>query len=228
MLPPEAPFVPLALVFPQQTRRVSTWFFGSGAQLITASNGGLPGALSSGRALDQALLNRPAGPPSGGGVGGTLVRRLSGRLKAELSLEISDTALDFSPQMGRQIAATKKSFEEFFGTVTDLVGEDSSSNAKVLVSHGGAGLEVRSSAGVRIMITETPQRAFYFASGGGLASSLSAHRALRLTGEYQFHSRNRVGGGLNAYDETDTVDLRAIGNRQRPFGFVGAGLERRV
>jgi hypothetical protein len=226
-LPADPPFVPLALVIPQQTQHVSSWFFGAGARLLASGGSSLPGTPSPGHALDQALLVRPIGPSSGPGGGATLVRRLSSRFKLEVTLEASRTGLDFGPRLRREAEASRKLFETFFDQATQVVGSESSAAASSTIDRGATALELRGSAGLRMVVTETPKRAVYVASGGGLSSATSDRRTMRFRGAYHFVSRGRFGAP-STHDESDSVDLRAIGNRLGPFGYVGAGFDRRI
>jgi hypothetical protein len=212
--------VPLALVVPLQTQIVSSWFFGSGAKLIASR--------TTEHSLDQALLDRPAGSGSGAGVGGAFVRGLSGRLKIEVSVDLSDAAIELATRTKDEIEASRKSFEKVFRAVSQIAGDDSSSNATAVVAYSDSKLEVQSSAALRIMLLETPRYGLYAVAGGGVVSSLSPRQTTRLTGDYQFRSLSGSTRALSAYHEMDVVELKALGDRHRPFAVFGGGLERRV
>jgi hypothetical protein len=149
-------------------------------------------------------------------------------LKVEVSLEAARTGLDFAQSVEREAEASRKSFAIFFGGVSQRIGDEASAAASATIERAGSTVELRGSAGLRLALTETPERAVYLVTGGGLASALSTRRTVQFRGDYHFVGRGRPGGGPWTYDESDSVDLQAIGDRVSPFAYFGAGIERRL
>jgi hypothetical protein len=226
-MPQDPPFVPLALVVPQQTQYVPSWFFGAGSRLLSGGGDTFTRTPGLGHELDGALVTRPVGPASGWGGGATVVRRVARRVKVEVSLEAARTGLDFARSVRTEAKASRTAFAIFFGRATQLIVDDASAAVSATIEQDGSTVELRGSSGLRIALTETPQRAVYFVSGGGLASALSIRRTLQLRGDYQFSARARLGGVAALHEESDSVDLEALGDRLSPFGYFGAGFERR-
>lgn len=222
-LPSPSPLVPLSLGFPQQTRFVSSWFFGSGAALIEEIDPQHVLARTPVHPLDAVLTGRSAAHQSGAGISLALTRVISGRFGAEFRVSSSRTGVGITPTGRNEIESSRKSFEEFFGRVTSLVGGDPSTSRAVVDTVPGSRLEVQASAGLRTSFRKTPFGVPYVTVGGGLICSNRSWQQVAITGRYQFSAPDGRTGLIRQYDEVDAVVVQIDSDRYRPFWTGGVG-----
>jgi len=222
-LPNPAPLIPLSLSFPQQTRFIPSWFFGSGAALIEEVDPKHVLARVSVHPLDAVLTGRSAAHQSGSGISLGLTHVISGRFCAEFRVASSRTGVGLTPTARTEVESTRRSFEEFFGRVASLLDTDSSIARAVVNTVPKSSLEVHISAGLRTGFRKTLFGTPYVMVGAGLTRSNSFAQQVKITGNYRFGTPAGRGRLIGQYDETDNVVLQIDSDRYRPFWIGGVG-----
>jgi hypothetical protein len=218
VLPPAGPPVATSSpIFP--SRRVSSWFFGDGADLLNLVNEqfGVSAAL---RPLDEALGR--AGVETGNVfAGGARVRRrLTPRYDAEFSLDVIVGATEPSGEFLAAVDATRDSFVPAFdgllatGPFTDVVVTAEAA------SRGGSTREVALTAAAVYRFGEAGGIVPYVTLGGGVIAGTGDAATISLEGRYRFLVLGEV-----PIDETDRVAIRHE-TRTAFAGVVGAGVRR--
>ena len=149
-LPPAGPLLPTGE--PQFfSRRVSSWFFGDGAQLANDLAAAFPLVSSRIIPLDRVLGNPLADRQNGGAFGFRVGRRITNRLTAEFNFDYTLTPWEVPSATASGIEATAGSFQVLFDEIFDPLRSP------------GAGANVSSSSvvqdgdGSQIVVTGTPE-----------------------------------------------------------------------
>ena len=206
----------------QQTRAVSSWFFGDGAALFNQVMQ-LRGVTTHLTPLDESGWPRVV-RRTGMEFGARLTRVLGHRLGIEGAIEAGVHAIGFNQAGLDRIEATRAQFAAAFlamnGSSTALQGNPTITATKALV--GGQGTELITTASLvyRGDIIGTSQ--VYVLAGAGVATLQGQAPSVTLVGHYRLTSQSQI-----AFDETDTMTLRSqIG--VSPVGVVGGGVRRRL
>lgn len=203
------------------SRRVSSWFFGDGAEMMNQVNSSVNRA---GRIVPLDSQFQRAGLERGGGanLGVRLSRALSNRLAAEFTLDYNTGSLDLRNETAQAIETTRASFEtawrDYFATVPAFFASSNVTTSKTITGKGGAQLFLTGALNLNLA-TQGPIRP-YATVGGGLASSGGDDFDVALVGRYSF-----LGGGLFPIEETDNLTLRVSNAGNRFVGVIGGGIK---
>ena len=202
------------------SRRVSSWYFGDGAQLLSQVSTQL-GAGAGIASLDSVLTSPLAERGrSAAQFGFRVSRSLSPRFAFEFSFDYSLTPLEVSPGT---IAAIESSGETFATTWNALVGAGPFSDATVASRQT---IDIRGgrqtfTTGTLNFNLQTEGRVIpYVAVGAGVVSSVGETPSVRLEGSYGFE----VSSAWRLL-ETDRVVLSHDAGSHGLVGVVGGGVK---
>jgi len=196
-IPSAAPFT---TVVNRPSSRVSSWFFGPGAQLFNQ----LPVLLAPNQitALDPVLDGSTADYQSGGDFGFRISRRLTGRLSAEFNFDYANTPLEITSSTLDAIEASRASFERAFTGLSQSGAFFSPSIRATTTGDHSGGREFITTGAVTVDLATHGGLVPYVTAGAGVASSGGDLPDLTLTGSYSFSLV-----GILPIAETDTVRL---------------------
>ena len=176
---------PLATLVPQfQSRRVSSWFFGDGAELANGVADGLQAFAFPSAAritpLDSVLVDPLAERRDGGGFGFRVSRAITDRFSAEFNFDYNATPLEVPSATSSGIQATAASFqavfEGFLGPfrMTDPSSPVSVSSSSVIRDNEGSQIVATGAVNINLM---TQGRVIPYATvGAGIISNRSEGR----------------------------------------------------
>lgn len=219
-LPTSEPFVALN---GQPSRRVPSWFFGDGADLLNdvfrQSEPLLGRNLGRITPIDDALaagaIRRSSGPASGG----RLVRRLNATLALEIDVGLAGTAWEYTEEAEANLAMAETSFEDVWNAFLADVPRNVTSVGAI---RSGSGHQVLATGALAINLGSIGAYQPYVVVGGGWAWEFINLPAASLRGRYQFTA------GAAPFDEEDTVDVHYEADTSSILGIVGAGVRRRL
>src|SRR5438552_2243079 len=205
----------------QQSRTVSSWFFGDGTALFNQviQLRGITTRLS---ALDDSSWPQ-VGRSSGTHVGGRIVRSIASRLALEAAFALGMNSLGFTKDGLDKIESARSSFTNGFLALNNssptLLGNPTIT-ATTAISTSGSQLIT---TGALVYRGVTTGRVLpYLLIGAGLNTPLGNGLSMTLTGNYKLTSIGQV-----TINETDTVTLRTTSKRT-PVYLLGGGARRRM
>jgi len=179
------------------SKRVSSWYFGSGAELF-----GLSSTLDS-------VLNKPILETPGRMFGFRASRAVTKWLAAEFTLDRS-SRLGITDDALAQLEAARSSFKKAWSRI-DVPGNVPSTSASTITSNGGRQLFATGAAVLSVPVSR--RVSLFGTAGAGVLSTRDSMPEANLTGTY---------GGPNAL-ETDNVRLSFTQSQTRAFTTVVGG-----
>lgn len=201
------------------SRRVSSWFFGEGASLLSPVGAQL-GVGSGMTPLDAVLTGGLADRAPGGHAGIRISRSVSPWLAVELTFDYSVAPVEIDAEAAALIDASSASFAStwsgivdtgpFANAVVDSTRVVSTREGRQTFATGTLNFNLRS--GGRVIP--------YLVAGGGLVSTLGDSPRATLEGRYQFD----VASAWQVR-ESDRVVIRHETTRHGLAGVVGGGVK---
>jgi hypothetical protein len=214
-----APIGTSSPMFP--SRRVSTWWFGDGAELLNAAAAelGLTARLTP---LDTTIGTIGRGAESRGAFGGRLRMRTAPRVWIEAGVDVTATSADVADSVQ---AAAETARASFVSTFSELLASGPFANRSVTATaatEGGAWRDVTSSLAANIELAPAAGLTPHLTLGGAWVWRTGTAASLRLTGRYAARILTPTGPPI---DETDAVVIRSDAGAG-PGLVVGAGVSR--
>ena len=184
------------------SRRVATWYFGDGSELLNQVLTGL-GRAERVTPLDQILMARAVDHPVESGFGFRVTRVMTRRWTVEVAVEYAPVKYTVIEAVETGFQTTSGSFiTAFTGIVASGGGIAAASPtfSSAFTTNDGTGSEVLAT-GALIFGPRSGRFRPYAALGGGLARASGAATA-NITGRYTF----RLPSGAQV-DETDKLDV---------------------
>jgi hypothetical protein len=211
--PPGEPFTAFIRPLPLSSRRVSSWYFGDGANLFNSAATRFGSPIPQITPLDSILTTSGANP-GGTSFGVRLTRHITRRVSAELLVERSGKS-SLDELAVRQIEASRSSFAAALERVTAAPAISMSSVKRrgntFTFSTGGISIETPGYARLQPFVT----------LGAGVLTVGGRSSTASLVGSYD------PGLNMNQPDMiTDTVTLSFAPAKQHAFTtFVGGGVK---
>lgn len=206
----------------QQSRAVSSWFFGDGAALFNQAMQ-LRGVTTRLAPLDESGWPRVA-RRTGAEFGARITRVLGRRLAIEGAVDAGVRAVGFDGDGRDRIEAARTQFAAAFLAMNNsssaLLGNPTITAAATLA--GGQNTEVVTTAALVYRGDVIGASQVYVLAGAGVSALEGKAPSVTLVGRYRLTNLSQI-----AFDETDTLTLRAhVGIS--PVGVVGGGVTRRL
>jgi hypothetical protein len=205
-------------------RRISSWFFGEGAQLMNDVNSRL-GVSQQITPLD-AVLQAPIVQHQGKmALGFRLARGLSRRLTAEITIEYSPIGVRAADAVAGGLAATRSSFVT---AMRPLIGSAAPNaffspfTTNSSVGHGTGG-ELVTIGALRVALTPVRRLTPFVVGGVGLASRSGELPAARIDGDYG--TTFGFPGCVCTLREHDEIQVRVEAPARGLLGMLGAGVD---
>jgi hypothetical protein len=211
----------------QQSRRVSSWFYGDGAALHRETTAALAPGTATIVALDGLLRSHLAQRESGGNIGVRLSRRFARLFSAEISLDRSLTPFRVTSAARSSVEDSRASFAPAFTAllsplpgVTTTATSSFADGADSTTSVTGAIvidlLTPRMSAGAARTTGLRP----YLVAGGGWVFNGSEEAEATLQGNYRVLFAN-----IAPFDETDSIRVHSSQPDRSLVGVIGGGIK---
>ena len=214
-----APLTTSSPLFP--SREVSSWFFGSGAELLNDVNAAF-GVVAQILALD-AGFREPRFDSGGAGAVGVRVRRaLRPRVWLEIGIDTSAAPQSTPEGLAATAEASRQTFESAF---RGLLATGPFSNVAVAATRETADGSSRGLAATAALnVHFAPRASFepYITAGGGVSTAIGDAPSMMLEGRYRFGILGAI-----AIDETDRVTVR-VERKLTPLAVVGGGVRRQL
>jgi hypothetical protein len=214
------PGTPVPLATGGSSRRVSSWMFGAGAELLNEVVGS-SNRFGLVQPLDPLLATSMIERGNGGAVGIRVARAVAPRIAAEMTVDYSPAGARFTRVAREGLLRTPETVYSALSVAnrtatTDLLPIP---QAHIREDTGGEWL----TTAVAKVDMAPRRRATPFLTGGlGVAtrrdSAPAAELSVRVTGEFG-------SGGRYALDETDRVIVQVAEPRHAFLGVVGAGVD---
>jgi hypothetical protein len=193
--------------FGDQSRRVSSWYFGDGASLLNEVNAAL---LVKGRItpLDPVLRSVAVQRENGARFGFRLRRRLNRRLSAEVAFDYDLGRWKMNSASLSGIEATRASLTSAWNGLMaplDFFFASRSVTSTANINARG-GRQIFTSVALNVHVKPRGDFVPYATLGGGLVSTRGRTPSAALQGNYRFSLP--FPSILIPFDETDTVKLR--------------------
>jgi hypothetical protein len=204
-----------------QSRVVSSWFFGDGAQLLNGVAGSNPGFNVSQRItpLDVVLNNPLADRTGGGSFGFRVSRQLMPRIVAEFNFDYASTPFEARGGVQSGLEGTAASFAPVFEALLPaplFVGRNPRASSSLEI---GDGSEIIVTGVVRINLLTQGRIIPYAAAGAGVTNYRGEGPVAVLDGGYSF-----LLFGVAPFNERDTVNMRQTFEESAPVGVFGGGV----
>ncbi len=220
--PTFAPGTPFTTQSGQQSRAVSSWYFGDGAGLLNqvqarfAAIAGTP--FPEITPLDSALGGNAASRKSGGAFGIRVGRTLTAKLSIEFSAERSLAKLGLTSALQNALEASRASFEDAFLALLSTAPVTNLTVSSQLTTPDRANSQTRVAGAVKWTVLSGNKLAAYMTAGGGVMLNSGAGPEAILNGRYTF----RLFGAF-LMDETDRVVVSVTQPKNNAMGLVGGG-----
>lgn len=224
-LPPPAPLMRSDSSFPLLTRRVPSWFFGSGADLLNAVNSNHFLAPNAFQPLDEALTGGTIRHRSAPVLGLGVSRQVSGKVALVMQLDISRTGVSTRGRTDDAVAATRHSFEEYWRALRIL---DSASTVATDVHGSRPAREYAISAGVETPLFRDSNKDVFLRATAGAVVAPDDARSVTLRGTYSFQVTNPARQSIASFRETDAIRMDFSGRKYRPVASLGVGFRRQL
>ncbi len=203
------------------SRRVSSWYFGDGAELANSvlSVAGFPERIAP---LDSVLTHALGRQNDGTGFGFRVGRRITSRVGAEVSLDTVSAPFDLTSEALTGVNASRDSYRAAFAdgllllgpfldatVTTDLQTRTRTNRPRQLVAT--ATLNVNLVTGGRFIP--------YATVGGGVLVNRGDTPAMDVNGEYSL-----ALAGVDVIAESDHVTLKSAIDGHVPVGVLGGGI----
>jgi hypothetical protein len=215
--PPGATFAP----FPGlQSRQVSSWFVGDGAQLLNgiAAAFGTPGRITP---LDPVANNPLADRKGGLDIGFRVGRRITPRLVAEFNFDYASAPFEERAGVQTGLTATSASFGPTFSPILlpsfVFVGANPNATSSLEVDDGGS--EITATGTVRFDLLTRGRFIPYVTGGAGVTQLKGDGPTATVDGAYSF-----LFGGVFPFDERDAVALTQTFDESVFIGVFGGGV----
>jgi len=202
------------------SRRVSSWFFGDGAQLLNGV-ASFPVFNTSSRItpLDPVLNNPLADRKGGGSVGFRVSRDITPRVGAEFNFDYASTPFEARASAVSGLNATSVSFRPVFeGILPAALFVGRNPNATNTIQAGDAS-EITGTGAVRINLLTQGRLIPYATAGAGFTRHRGDDPAATVEGGYSFQLF-----GVFPFNERDSVSLRQTVDETVFVGVVGGGV----
>ena len=210
---------PFTTVPPFQSRQVSSWFYGDGAQLLNGVAAS-PAFLTSQRItpLDSVLNNPLADRTGGGSFGFRVSRQFMPRLVAEFNFDYASTPFEARAGVQPGLESTAASFRPVFEALLPaplFVGRNPSASSSLEI---GDGSEIVVTGVVRINLLTRGRIIPYATAGAGVTNYRGEGPVAGVDGAYSFALL-----GVFPFNERDTVTVRQTFDESAPVGVFGGG-----
>lgn len=216
-LPPPGPTFLTAFGF--QSRSVSSWFVGDGAQLLNDVSAAF-GSTTRITPLDPVANNPLADRKGGLNVGFRVGRRITPRLVAEFNFDYAGTSFEERAGVRSGLTATSASFGPTFLPILSppffFVGANPSATSSLEVEGGS---EITATGTVRFDLLTRGRFTPYVTGGAGVARLSGNGPMATMNGGYSF-----LFFGIAPYDERDTVALTQTFDESVFIGVFGGGV----
>jgi len=207
----------------QQSRAVSSWYFGDGAALLNqalAQAAILAGTTIPQLApLDSALL-APGGSRGSGGLFGVRIgRTVSSKLAIELSLERGLAQLELSDGLKNALQAGSDSFKAAFQGLLATAPVTSIVVTSQLTMPDASNANLRIAGAAKWTLSSGGKVETYLTGGGGVVLNNGDGPSAVLNGRYTFRYFN-----IFPMDETDRVVVTVTQPKTSLMGIIGAGM----
>lgn len=215
-----APGAPFTTGTGRPSRRVSSWYFGDGAELVNdvLSLFGAPERIAP---LDSVLTNRFAERDNGGGFGFRVAREITPRFGAEFNLDFTSAAVNPTSSALAGVEASSDSFVPAFfdgilstGPFTDITAE-----SEFLVE-GDAGNQIAATGALTINLMTQGRVIPYATVGAGVIANNGDTPTADLDGNYSFSIV-----GFFPVAESDSVQVRHAIDDNVFIGVFGGGVK---
>lgn len=201
------------------SRRVSSWYFGEGADLLTRVSAQLAGGpgLSP---LDAVLTGALADPAAGAQLGFRVSRSLSPRLALEFTFDYSAAPAEIDVETAALLETSRASFvSSWTGILQTGPFVDADVAATSDVDRRG-GRRTFATATLNVDLRTEGRLIPYLLAGGGVVSSVGEGPTARLEGRYAFD----VASGWQGR-ELDRLSIRHDTTAHGFTGVVGGGVK---
>lgn len=218
--PPGATFAPLPGF---QSRRVSSWFVGDGAQLlngVASAINTITGVTTPRITPLDAVANNPLADRTGGvNIGFRVGRRITRRLVAEFNVDYASAPFEERPDVRSGLTATSASFGPTFSSLLFpfFVGANPSATSSLQIGDGGS--EITASGTVRFELLTRGRFTPYVTGGAGVTQLKGAGPTATVDGGYSF-----LLFGIFPFDEHDTVVLTQTFDELAFIAVLGGGV----
>jgi hypothetical protein len=209
------------------SRRVSSWLFGDGSQLLNSIVGSNPGFNQPQRItpLDSVLNNPLADRKSGGNVGFRVSRDLTPRFTAEFNFDYAQTPIELRAGVQSGLDTTTGSFRTVFQNDLFLppltfVGKTVTASNSVQVEDGS---EILTTGAIRVNLLTHGRFRPYVTGGAGVVKQRGSAPTASATGAYSFQL-TVPGLGSFPMSERDVVAIRQTFDESMFVGLVGGGV----
>jgi hypothetical protein len=205
------------------SRRVSSWLFGDGSQLLNGVLGSNPGFNLPQRITPlDSVLNKPlADRKSGGNFGFRVSRDLTPRFTAEFNFDYAQTPMELRAGVQSGLDSTTGSFglafqNEAFLPSLIFVGKNVTASNSVQVEDGS---EILTTGAIRVNLLTHGRFRPYVTGGAGVVKQRGSAPTASATGAYSFQML-----GSFPMSERDTVAIRQTFDESMFVGLVGGGV----
>ena len=201
----------------QQTRAVSSWFFGDGAALLNQ-------VLQARGLTARVTPLDPRWPDvarrDGALFGVRLTRSLASHLAIEAAVDLGMNKLNFTGGARDRIETTRASFASAFLALNNSTGVllPNATVTSTATVDSQQGSELIATAAIVYNVVARGRTRPYLLAGGGTITPRGAGPTVTLTGNYQLTNPSQV-----RFNETDMVTLRTSTSRT-PVWLAGGGV----
>jgi hypothetical protein len=207
----------------QQSRAVSSWYFGDGAALLNqvltqfqAATGTTFPRIAS---LDSVLRTNGSSLGQGGTFGLRIGRSLSTRLALELNIERSAAKLDLSDELLDGLEAGAESFKESFEALLGSAPVTTINVTSSVTKRDVSNAQLRFGGALKYTVYSGSRIGAYLTGGGGMIRNTGDSPQAILNGRYTF----RLFGSF-PIDESDRVVVSVNPQKSSAMGMAGGGL----
>jgi opacity protein-like surface antigen len=208
-----------------QSRSVSSWFVGDGAQLLNGvaaafeSLSGIAGARIT--PLDAVANNPLADRKGGASIGFRVGRRITARLVAEFNFDYASAPFEERASARSGLTSTSASFGPTFSPILSpsffFVGANPTATSGLEVDDGGR--EITYTGTVRFEFPTRGRFTPYVAGGAGVTQLKGDGPAATVDGGFSY-----LLAGIGPYEEHDTVALTQTFDESVFIGVFGGGV----
>jgi hypothetical protein len=218
-----APGTPFITTGTFQSRRVSSWLVGDGAQLLNAIVGSNPGFNQPQRVtpLDSVANNPLADRKGGGSFGFRVSRELTPRIAAEFNFDYATVSVEARNGVQSGLDATTSSFRTVFQNEVFLpsllfAGKTVTTSNSLAVEEGS---EMAVTGAVKFNILTRGMFRPYVTGGAGVTRQRGDFPVATAEGRYTFRILS-----VFPFDERDSVTLTQTYDESVFVGVVGGGV----
>jgi hypothetical protein len=199
------------------SRRVSSWYFGDGVELLNGVNSVLPTTARM-TAIDPALDAAAIEQSSGGLLGVRVTRVLNSRFSVDVTVDYGLARYDLNDEAVSTIEAARGGFSAAWnGLLSTGPFPNSVVTSEATIGRRGV-RQVITTGALTIRLPRQGRLDPYVTAGGGVASSVGDGPGATLNGTYRF-----LLIGAASYEDRDAVTVRVEAPDHVFAGVLGAG-----